>query len=243
MPQRPASPLLDRRRHIVHRRGAASGGDDVRAGVGEAERERAPDPGRAADDDRGAAGEVEGGRGHRAARRFGAPCILNVDAEHLFGLVRPRAQQVFAHQAPRALGVLGADRLIDVAVRVGGVAEVAIDGALGGHAALLVEQRGDHLDQRRDDRIAGGGGDAAVEVDVVHEKHLPLGHRREQAGDLVGQRRELIGRGALGGEAGGADLQNPPRLVDVVHRELVQRGEKAERFDAERRRTVGDVGA
>ena len=114
------------------------------------------------------------------------------------------------------LGVARADRLIDLPVRVGRVAQVAIDGALGGRAPPLVVERRHHLDERGDDRVARRRGDAAVEVDVVHEEHLPIVERGEQAGDFVGERRELIGRGALGGEAGGADLENPPRLVDVV---------------------------
>jgi hypothetical protein len=80
MPQRPPPPLFDRGRHVVHRRGAASGGDHVRAGIGQTEREGASDAGRTADDDRGAAVEIEERPGHRAARRFGAPCTLNVEA-------------------------------------------------------------------------------------------------------------------------------------------------------------------
>ena len=59
MPQRPAPARFNRRRHLVHGVGAAAGGDDVGAGVGEPERERAADAGGAADDDRGAAGEIE----------------------------------------------------------------------------------------------------------------------------------------------------------------------------------------
>src|SRR5262249_2295650 len=69
-----------------------------------------------------------------------------------------------------------------------------------------------------------------------------LAERREQARDFVGERRELVGRRPLGRQAGSPDLQNPPRLVDIVDGELVQGGQEAQRFDAQRRRTVRNVG-
>ena len=47
----------------------------------------------------------------------------------------------------------------------------------------------------------------------------------------------------LGGEAGGADFENPPRLVHLLVREVVERRQQAERLAAERRRAVGNVGA
>ena len=142
-----------------------------------------------------------------------------------------------------AIDVARAHRLIDLAVRIGGVAQVAIDGAFGGRAPPLVVEQRHHLDERGDDRVARRRGDAAVKVDVVDQEHLPLAQRREQAGDLVGERRELIGRRALGRQTCGADLENAARLVHVVNGELVQRGEKAERVGAERRRSVRNVGA
>ena len=63
-----------------------------------------------------------------------------------------------------------------------------------------------------------------MEIDVVDQEQLPLGERREEAGDLVGERGEMIGRGAFGGEAGRADLEDTPRLVDIVDGDLVERG-------------------
>jgi len=54
-----------------------------------------------------------------------------------------------------------------------------------------------------------------MEVDVVDEKHLPIGQRREQAGDFVGQRRQLLGRGALGRQSGGADLERGGQKVEL----------------------------
>ena len=82
-----------------------------------------------------------------------------------------------------------------------------------------------------------------MEVDVVDEEQLRVVHRREQARDFLGERRELLGRGALGREAGRADFEDAPRLVHLLAREAVQRGQKAERLGAERRRAVGNVGA
>ena len=115
--------------------------------------------------------------------------------------------------------VARANRLIDLAVRIGGVAQVAIDGAFGrSRGAARSTAAATISTSDGDDRVARRRGDAAVEVDVVDQEHLPLGERREQAGDLVGQRRQLIGRRALGRQAGGADLENAPRLVDVVDR-------------------------
>ena len=134
------------------------------------------------------------------------------------------------HHAPRAVHVPRADRLIDLPMGVGGVAQIPIDGAFGRGAATLVVQRRDHFDERRDDGIARRGGDAAVEIDVVHEEDLPFGERREEARHLVGERGQVIGGRAFGGQTGRADLENPPRFVDIVHGELVQRGEEAERL-------------
>ena len=147
------------------------------------------------------------------------------------------------HGASRALHVVRPDGLIDLPVRVGGVAHVAIDRAFRGRPPALVVERGDHLDERRDNRVARRGRDAAMEVDVVHEKHLTVGQRREQARDFVGKRGEMLRRRTLGGEARGADLENAARLEDIVAGELVERGEKTQSFDAERWRSVGDVSA
>ena len=145
--------------------------------------------------------------------------------------------------SPRRLGIAGPDGLVDPPVRFRRVAVVALAGARRGVAAPLVIQRRHHLDQRRHDRIARRRRDAAMEVDVVHQEHARILERGEQAGDLVGQRRELIGRRAFGRETGRADLEDAARLVHLLAREAVQRRLEAERFGAERRRAVGDVGA
>ena len=73
--------------------------------------------------------------------------------------------EVLVHHLARALDVADAQRIVDGAVHLGRFAQVA--GAAGGLAALLVEERGDHLDERRENRIAGRGGDGAMEADVV----------------------------------------------------------------------------
>ena len=58
-PQRPASLRLDRRRDFIDNGRAASGRDDVGAGVGQAQRQGAPDARGAADDDGRASGQIE----------------------------------------------------------------------------------------------------------------------------------------------------------------------------------------
>ena len=58
-PQRPPSPPFDEIGGFVDRRLPAAGGDDVGAGVGQAERDGAANPGRAADDDGGPASQIE----------------------------------------------------------------------------------------------------------------------------------------------------------------------------------------
>ena len=55
-------------------------------------------------------------------------------------------------------------------------------------------------------------------------------HRREHAGDFLGQRRDLIRGRALGGQAGRADFEDAPRLVHLFAGEAVERGEKAQRL-------------
>src|SRR5262245_55401167 len=82
-----------------------------------------------------------------------------------------------------------------------------------------------------------------MKIDVVDEKHLPLVQRGEQAGDFVGQRRQLFRRRALGSEARRAHLQQSPRLVDIVAGDFVQRGEKAQRVGSEGGRSLRNVGA
>jgi hypothetical protein len=76
---------------------------------------------------------------------------------------------------------------------------------------------------------------------IVHEEAERILHGREQARDLLRQRRQLIGRRPLGRQARGADLENPARFVHLLAGEAVQRGEEAQRLAAERRRPVGDV--
>ena len=61
--------------------------------------------------------------------------------------------------------------------------------------------------------------------------------------DFLGERGDLLGGGALGREPGGADLEDAARLVHLVAREAVERGEETQRIGVERRRAVGNVGA
>ena len=125
----------------------------------------------------------------------------------------------------------------------GGVAQIAFARPHRGLAPALVVERRHHLDQRRDDRIARCCRDAAMEVDVVNEEDLRVLHRREQARDFFGQRRDLLRRRPLGREAGGADFEDAAGLVHLVAGEAVQRREEAQGVGIERRRTIRDVGA
>jgi hypothetical protein len=149
---------------------------------------------------------------------------------------------VIVHRAARARGVARADRLVDLAVRLGGIAQVAVGRALDRAAPALVIERGHHADQRPDDRVLRRVGDAAMKVDVVEEEELGIVAVGEHARDLFGERREVLGRRALRGEGRRLHLEDPPRLVHLVTREAVQRGEKAQRLGSERGRAVGDVG-
>src|SRR6516225_11801758 len=107
----------------------------------------------------------------------------------LASLIGPRPEQVVVHGAAGGLAVAPPDGLVDASVCVGRVAQVAVGRALRGGAPALVVERGHHLDERGDDRIAGRGGDAPVKVDVVDEKHLAVRQRGEKTGDLVGESR------------------------------------------------------
>ena len=61
----------------------------------------------------------------------------------------------------------------------------------------------------------------------------------KRLGHFFGERRDLFGGGALGGEPGRADLEDAPRLVHLVAGEPVQRGEEAQRVGVERGRSSG----
>src|SRR5713226_5293603 len=82
-------------------------------------------------------------------------------------LVGGRLEEMLVHRASRRLGVVRANRLIDPAVRFGGVDEIAIRRPLRGAAAAIVIERRDRFDERADDGIAGRLGDDPVESDVV----------------------------------------------------------------------------
>ena len=161
----------------------------------------------------------------------------------LLRLVVAGLEQMRVHRLPCGLGVARADRLVDSPVHLGGVAQVTQARARGGIAAPLVVERRDHLDQRRDDRVPRRGGDSAVEVDVVDEKHAGIVERREEARDFVGQRGHLIGHGALGRKACRADLENSARFVHLFAREAMERRQEAQGLRHERRGPVRDVRA
>ena len=122
------------------------------------------------------------------------------------------------HLAPRALGALGADLLVDPAVGLGGVAQAE---ALQADAPGLPDDLGERPDDRGQDRVSGAGGHRAVEGQVVTQEGLGLLQGREHGGDLVGHARELLAGGALRGEAGGSHLEHPPRLVHLLEREAM----------------------
>ena len=82
-----------------------------------------------------------------------------------------------------------------------------------------------------------------MKVDVVHEEDARLLHRREEARHFLGERGDLLGGGALGGEPGRADFEDAARLVHLFAGETVERGEKAQRIGVERGRALGNVGA
>ncbi len=79
-----------------------------------------------------------------------------------------------------------------------------------------------------------------MKPDVVHEEGLRVVEIGEHAGDLFGHRREAVGETALRRQAGCPHLEDLARFEDLVAREAVQCGEKAERTGAEPRRTAGD---
>ncbi len=77
----------------------------------------------------------------------------------------------------------------------------------------------------------------------MDQEDLGLLERCEEIRHRLRQRRDVIGRRALGGQAGGTDFENPPRLVHLGAREPVQRGEKTERFGAEHRGPFRNIGS
>jgi hypothetical protein len=101
-----------------------------------------------------------------------------------------RQRKVLAHRGPCALGIVRPDRVVDVAVRLRRVLQVAPvrDRLL----ALLVEERRYHLDQRRQDGIARGGSHGPMEADVVNQKRMRIVQRCEHARDFLGNRRDVI---------------------------------------------------
>ena len=154
------------------------------------------------------------------------------------GLALTRQRQVRFHCATSALAVVRTKRVVDGSMQVGGFLEIL---ALGRRlATMFVEDLGHHLHERREDRIARRGRDGAMEADVVHEERLRVVHRRVHAGDLLGDRRQLIAGGTLGSQSGDADLEDAARFEHLVAREPVQRREEAERLAAEGRWAAAD---
>ena len=86
------------------------------------------------------------------------------------------------HLAPGPLRAAGADRLVDPAVGLGGLAEAE---ARHVDPPGLPDDLGEGPDDRRHDRVAGAGGHRAVEAEVVAEEGLGVLERREHAGELV----------------------------------------------------------
>ena len=160
----------------------------------------------------------------------------------LLRLVRAGLLEVVVHRAARRLRVARADGLVDAAVRLGRVVQVAVGGALGGLAPPFVVEGRHHLDQRGDDRVPGGGCDGAVKIDVVPQEPLRVFHRREQARHLLGHCRHLLRGRAVSREPGCADLEDAPRFVHVLAREAVQGGEETQRLAAQHRGPIRDVG-
>ena len=156
--QRPASARLDLGRDVLDVRLAPPGRDDVGAGIREAERERAADAARAADDHCHASRKIEqahrreaglrvprarGGRGNRRRGSLGAL------VGRLLGLMRARLDEMLVHRLTRGVGIAAPDRLVDAPVHVGRVAHVPLAGLPHRLAAPLVVQRRDHLHRAR----------------------------------------------------------------------------------------------
>ena len=113
-------------------------------------------------------------------------------------------QQVFVHRAPRLLGVARADRLVDAPVRLGRVAQIAIGRALApSRGAARSRAPTPCRRARRRSGCCAAVGDAAMEVDVVHEEQVRIVEVGEQAGDFLGERREVLGGRPLGRQPGG----------------------------------------
>jgi len=82
-----------------------------------------------------------------------------------------------------------------------------------------------------------------MEGDVVDEEGERLVERGEHPRHLLGDGREVLAGGPLGGQAHGTDLQHAARLEHLFLGEAVQRRHEAERAGRQRRRPVGDEGA
>src|SRR5207247_3709152 len=99
----------------------------------------------------------------RRDRGWGAASVRYGGVFRRLGLLR--AHQVLVHGGLGALAVAGANGLIDPPVQFRRLAPIAR--LLDGLAPLLVEERRHHLDDRREDRIAGGSGDGAMKTNIV----------------------------------------------------------------------------
>jgi hypothetical protein len=81
---------------------------------------------------------------------------------------------VIGHGAACDFCVASANGLVNLSMGVGRVAQIAIGRARSRGATPFLVERSDHLDQRGHDRVARRRGDDPVEIDVVHEEHLPI---------------------------------------------------------------------
>ena len=152
-----------------------------------------------------------------------------------------RAQQVVVHERFRATAVSRANRLVDPPVQLRRLPPIVR--SIGSRPTPLVKEGRHHVDDRRENRVAGRRRDGAMKADVVNEKGLWIVNGREAFRDLLGDRRQVFGTGTIGGETGHSDLEHPARFEHFLGTESVQRSEEPERLGSERRRTIRDEGA
>ena len=146
-----------------------------------------------------------------------------------------------SHFGACALRIVIANRLVDPPMHFGRLFEIVC--AFDGPAALLVDQRGNHFDEREKDWISGRAGNRTMKSNVVDEIGLRLTQIREHPRHFLCHRREGVGESPFRSKTGGADFENLARFENLLAREAVQSREKTERSGAEARRAGGDEGA
>jgi len=78
-----------------------------------------------------------------------------------------RIEKIFKADDLSAVGIAGADGLVDTSMEFGGFLEITIRSLFGGFAAPLVIECGNHFNESADDGISGCGRDRTVKRDVV----------------------------------------------------------------------------